>query len=59
LASNPKGQPLLAICPNVSAKGEVCGKHVDPKAVQSVICKSGGGVVEKHDDVVRCLADLI
>ena len=46
-------------CPNILRDGRVCGAVMDKKAIHATICKFGGGVVQRHDAVVRCLADII
>ena len=46
-------------CPNILKDGRVCGTVMDRKAIHATICKFGGGVVQRHDAVVRCLADII
>lgn len=46
-------------CPNMAASRLVCGTQLDLMLNHCVTCAKGGGVVQRHDAVVRCLAKLI
>ena len=46
-------------CPNVNAAKRVCTCPIDPHQLHCIVCKSGGGVVQRHSALARCLADLI
>ena len=43
----------------MAANKLVCGVQLDPMLNHCVTCAKGGGVVQRHDAVVRCLANLI
>ena len=52
--------PIVALmCPNKTRQGVVCSAQLDQWGIHSTICQAGGGVVQRHDDVVRALAALI
>ena len=46
-------------CPNVSAAKRTCACLIDDYQLLCMICKSGGGVDQRHSALARCLADLI
>ena len=46
-------------CPNVSAAKRICACPSDDYQLHCKICKSGGGVDQRHSALARCLADLI
>ena len=46
-------------CPNVSAAKRVCARTIDTCQLHCMVCKSGGGVDQRHSALARCLADLI
>ena len=46
-------------CPNVSAAKRVCTRPIDTHQLHCTVCKSGGGVDQRHSALARCLADLI
>ena len=46
-------------CPNVSAAKRLCTCPIDRHQLHSIVCKSGGGVDQRHCALARCLADLI
>ena len=46
-------------CPNVSAAKRICASRIDDYQLHCMICKSGGGVDQRHSALARCLADLI
>ena len=46
-------------CPNVSAAKRVCTCRIDPHQLHCIVCKSGGGVDQRHSAIARCLADLV
>ena len=52
-------QHLPPHCPLAAANGQICGASIDPFQLHCITCKSGGGVVQRHDGFVRCLADLV
>ena len=56
LPTPPTG-PIL--CGNKNAQGQTCGCRVDDKGIHYMICQAGGGVMRRHDAVVRVLASLI
>ena len=51
--------PPVPRCPNVSAVGEACGCTLDERCIHARICAWGGGVVRRHNAVVRALATVI
>ena len=46
-------------CPNVSAAKRVCSCPIDRHQLHCIVCKSGGGVDQRHSPLARCSADLI
>ena len=46
-------------CPNITATGAVCGQPLDADGLHACLCGTGGGVVKRHDAVLRSLATLI
>ena len=46
-------------CPNVSATKRVCTRPIGTHQLHCIVCKSGGGVDQRHSVLARCLADLI
>ena len=36
-----------------------CNEQVDPKGKHALMCKRGGHVVQRHDNIVRAVADVI
>ena len=46
-------------CPNVSAAKRVCTCPIDLHQLHCIVCKSGGGVDQRHSALARCLADLV
>ena len=46
-------------CPNVSAAKRVCTCRIDPHQLHCIVCKSGGGVDQRHSALASCLADLV
>ena len=46
-------------CPNGSAAKRVCTCPIDRHQLHCIVCKSGGGVDQRHSALARCLADLI
>ena len=46
-------------CPNVSAAKRVCSCPIDTHQLHCIVCKSGGGVDQRHSALARCLADLV
>ena len=46
-------------CPNVSAAKRVCTSSIDPHQLHCIVCKSGGGVDQRHSALARCFADLV
>ena len=46
-------------CPKVSAAKRVCTCSIDPHQLHCIVCKSGGGVDQRHSALARCLADLV
>ena len=52
-------QHLPHQCPRVAGNGQVCPSPIDTQQRHCIICKAGGGVVQRHDNFVRCLADLV
>ena len=46
-------------CPNVSAAKRTCACPIDDYQLHCTICRSGGGVNQRHSALARCLADLI
>ena len=45
-------------CRNVSAQGNVCGAVCDKNGMHPECCAPGGGLVQRHDGIVRCLGSL-
>ena len=50
---------ILPTCPNVSAAKRTCACLIDDYQLLCMICKSGGGVDQRHSALARCPADLI
>ena len=46
-------------CPNITAGGAVCGQPLDADGLHACLCGTGGGVIKRHDAVLRALAGLI
>ena len=46
-------------CPNVSAAKRVCTCRIDQHQLHCIVCKSGGGVDQRHSALARCQADLV
>ena len=46
-------------CPNVSAAKRVCSCSVNSHQLLCTVCKSRGGVDQRHAALARCLADLV
>ena len=55
--ATPQGIPHQ--CPLAAANGQICASPIDTHQNHCIVCKSGGGVVQRHDGFVRCLADLV
>ena len=55
----PRDTDISPTCPNVSAAKRVCTCHIDPHQLHCIVCKSGGGVDQRHSALARCLADLV
>ena len=45
-------------CTNTSLEGRVCGAVCDPSGMHLECCAPGGGLMERHDNVVRCIGQL-
>ena len=50
---------ISTTCPNVSAAKRVCSCPIDNHQLHCIVCKSGGGVDQRHSALARCLADLV
>ena len=50
---------ISATCPSVSAAKRTCACTIDDYQLHCMICKSGGGVDQRHSALARYLADLI
>ena len=50
---------IAPTCPNVSAAKRVCTCRIDAHQLHCIVCKSGGGVDQRHSALARCLADLV
>ena len=50
---------ILPTCPNVSAAKRTCACPIDDYQLHCMICKSGGGVDQRHSALARCHAYLI
>ena len=46
-------------CPDVSAAKRVCTCPIVAHQLHFIVCKSGGGVDQRHSAIARCLADLV
>ena len=55
-ASDPDN--ISPTCPYVSAAKRICACPIDAHQLHFMICKSGGGVDQRHSALARCLADL-
>jgi len=51
----PQVPPL---CTNTTANGRVCGHPLDPLGKHQECCAPGGGLLVRHDNMVRCIATL-
>ena len=54
-AAKPIVPPL---CSNTTATGRVCGRPLDALGKHQDCCAPGGGLMVRHDNVVRCIASL-
>ena len=50
--------PGAVICPNVAANGHACGTLCDDYGMHLETCAPGGGLMVRHDNLVRCLGVL-
>ena len=50
--------PFAPLCSNRGAQGQLCGQVRDPDGKHPECCSLGGGLIERHDRVVRCLGVL-
>ena len=48
----PAAAPL---CTNTTQTGRVCGQQCDPNGKHQECCAPGGGLVVRHDNLVRCV----
>ena len=46
-------------CPNKTLSGRICGQLCDAYGKHQECCAPGGGLVHRHDGVVRCLGQLM
>lgn len=46
------------ICSNTTATGRVCGVTCDARGMHCEVCAPGGGLIQRHDSMVRCLGVL-
>ena len=51
--------PAPPCCPNRAHNGQACSKPLDPYCVHARLCAWGGGVVRRHNAVVKALAHVI
>ena len=58
-SAHPTPPTSTPMCPNVTAAGAICGQPLDPDGFHACLCGSGGGIVKRHDAVLRALAGLI
>ena len=49
---------IAPACPNKTRQGRVCGSPCDAFGIHLENCAPGGGLVSRHDSVVRCLGVL-
>jgi len=54
---NPPADPPA--CANATRQGNVCGARCDPIGMHQEGCAPGGGLMTRHDGIVRCVASLI
>ena len=47
------------VCKHVGQHGRTCDCVVDPMGIHMTICKLGGGVVRRHNAIVKALATII
>ena len=45
-------------CSNTTADGRMCGVTCDPYGQHLELCAPGGGLIERHDDLVKCVSVL-
>ena len=45
-------------CSNTTADGRMCGATCDPYGQHLELCAPGGGLIERHDDLVKCVSVL-
>jgi hypothetical protein len=51
----PNSEP---VCSNTTMQGRVCGRRCDAQGKHLEVCAPGGGLMVRHDGLVRCLAQL-
>ena len=49
---------VIPTCRNTTAAGRVCGQPCDARGKHQECCGPGGGLVTRHDGLVRCLGVL-
>ena len=55
LAQLPVTHPT---CPNATAQGQVCGRPCDEFGMHLENCAPAGGLIARHDGIVRCIGVL-
>ena len=57
-AAHSLSPAVMPICPNTTAQGRVCGIQCDADGQHLECCAPGGGLMARHDGIVRCLGVL-
>lgn len=55
-ADKPRG---TVTCANTTANGRICGQPLDPIGKHQECCAPGGGIILRHDNLVKCIASFV